>query len=77
MSQILDTILLTALPASGKSEVRRYLDVQDATAVAGQFHMGPTVQLDDYPYVHMMRRISEELVEVGQPPLFFLSLIHI
>ncbi len=73
MSRLLDTVLLTALPASGKSEVRRYLALQDAATVAGQFHMGPTVQLDDYPYVHMMRRISQEMVAMGLPPAFFPS----
>ena len=61
MSRLLDTVLLTALPASGKSEVRRYLALQDARTVAEDFHMGPTVQLDDSPYVHMMRRISQEM----------------
>jgi hypothetical protein len=73
MSRILDTILLTALPASGKSEVRRFLARQDAETVARDFHMGPTVQLDDYPYVHMMRRISQECVEMGTQPPFFES----
>jgi hypothetical protein len=71
MSQLLDTILLTALPASGKSEVRRFLAQQDADTVAREYHMGPTVQLDDYPYVHMMRRISQECVEMGTEPPFF------
>lgn len=71
MTRILDTILLTALPASGKSEVRRFLAQQDADTVARDYHMGPTVQLDDYPYVHMMRRISQECVAMGtQPPYF-------
>jgi hypothetical protein len=73
MSSLLDTILLTALPASGKSEVRRFLTEQDAQTVASSFHMGPTVQLDDYPYVHMMRRISQECVDLGVQPPFFAS----
>lgn len=73
MSRLLDTILLTALPASGKSEVRRYLAQCDPRTVAGDFHMGSVVQLDDYPYVHLMRRISEELAGAGQPPIFFPS----
>lgn len=73
MSRLLDTVLLTALPASGKSEVRRYLALQDARTVVGDFHMGPTVQLDDYPYVHMMRRISQEMVAAGLEPAFFSS----
>ncbi len=73
MARILDTVLLTALPASGKSEVRRYLALQDPGAAVRDFHMGPTVQLDDYPYVHLMRRISEEMAGAGMEPLFFPS----
>ena len=30
-----------------------------------ELHLGPTVQLDDYPYVHMMRRVSQELRKLG------------
>jgi hypothetical protein len=73
MTRLIDTLLLIALPASGKSEVRRYLAHLSDEVVAGDFHMGPTVQLDDYPYVHMMRRISEELVQRGAEPVFFPS----
>ena len=73
MSKLIDTILLTALPASGKSEVRRFLALQDAETVAHEYYMGPTVQLDDYPYVHMMRRISQECVDRKIEPPFFRS----
>ncbi len=73
MSRLLDTVLLTALPASGKSEVRRFLGAQDPTTVARDYHMGPTVQLDDYPYVHMMRRIAQTLGDAGHDPIFFPS----
>lgn len=73
MDRLIDTILLNALPASGKSEVRRYLAQLDPESVRRDFHMGETVQLDDYPYVHMMRRISEELVQRGNPGVFFAS----
>ncbi|MBM4397821.1 MAG: hypothetical protein FJ087_19320 [Deltaproteobacteria bacterium] len=71
MSRTLDTVLLLALPASGKSEVRRYLAEQPAAACRDDFHMGPTTQLDDYPYVHMMRRIDDELVALGGERAFF------
>ncbi|MDZ4806353.1 MAG: hypothetical protein SGI90_15960 [Candidatus Eisenbacteria bacterium] len=73
MSRNFDTLLLTALPASGKSEVRRWLAMQDFVSQSRDFHMGETVQLDDYPYVHMMRRISEELTHAGHDPIFFPS----
>jgi len=73
MQPHLDTLLLLALPASGKSELRRYLaSVDDATALA-DFGLGPTVQLDDYPYVHLMRRINEEITRLGGPPVFYAS----
>lgn len=72
-ARVIDTLLLAALPASGKSEVRRFLELQDPDVIARDFHLGETVQLDDYPYVHMMRRISEEMARLGETPLFFQS----
>lgn len=71
MARIIDTLLLLALPASGKSEVRRYLDSMDPGECRRDFHMGETVQLDDFPYVHLMRRIDEELVKAGSPRVYF------
>ncbi len=65
MSQLLDTILLFSLPASGKSEVRRYLASLTPEQCRNDFHMGPTLQLDDYPYVHLMHRIDDELKANG------------
>lgn len=73
MAFLFDTLLLCALPASGKSEVRRYLGSLSAEEVADSFHLGETVQLDDYPYVHMMRRISEELHALQDDGVFFVS----
>jgi hypothetical protein len=69
----IDTLLLLALPASGKSELRRYLASVDTDVAARDFGLGPTVQLDDYPYVHLMRRVSEELRRLGASPVFFAS----
>ena len=71
MPEILDVLLLLALPASGKSEVRRYLASLTPEQCRNDFHMGPTVQLDDYPYVHMMRRVSQELRKLGSDGVFF------
>jgi hypothetical protein len=71
MSRLIDVLLLTALPASGKSEVRRYLAGLTPEQCRDEMHLGPTVQLDDYPYVHLMRRVSQELRKLGQDGLFF------
>jgi hypothetical protein len=71
MEKRIDTLLLLALPASGKSEVRKYLSTLSADQCQRDFGMGPTVQLDDFPYVHLFRRIDEELLKMGQRPMFF------
>jgi hypothetical protein len=71
MSDIIETVLLLALPASGKSEVRRYLDLLPEQDCRARYHLGPTAQLDDYPYVHLMRVIDETLERTGQARLFF------
>ena len=74
MKRTIDTLLLLALPASGKSEVRRYLALLSPERCREDFHLGETVQLDDFPYVHIMRRISEELRGRGQDDgVFFQS----
>jgi len=71
MAQVFDTLLLLALPASGKSEVRRYLDGLPPQVSERDFHMGRTVQLDDFPYVHVMRRVDDELMAMEAQRVFF------
>ena len=71
MEQIFRTVLLLALPASGKSEVRNLMTQMDAGQRKEDFHIGPNLQLDDYPYVHMMRRIDEELERIGEERIFY------
>lgn len=73
MSKHIDVLLLLALPASGKSEVRRYLASLSPEQCHDQFGIGHTVQLDDFPYVHIMRRITDELCDRGHTGMFFLS----
>jgi hypothetical protein len=70
-SEILDTVLLFSLPASGKSEVRSYMASLTAEQCVREMAMGPTLQLDDYPYVHFMHRIDDELHGNGHPYLFY------
>lgn len=69
----LDTLLLLALPASGKSEIRRYLAHVEPDVAERDFHLGPTVQLDDYPYVQLMRRIDDVLAGAGGDRVFYTS----
>jgi hypothetical protein len=66
----LDVLLLLALPAAGKSEIRTYLGSLDEPALA-DLGFGPQVHLDDYPYVHLMRRLSAGLRDAGRPAGFF------
>jgi len=68
---MIEVLLLLALPASGKSEVRRYLESLSTDERLRTFGLGRMVQLDDFPYVHLMRRISEEAREIGVEPPFF------
>ena len=67
----LQVVLLIALPASGKSEVRKYLEHMPVEKRISDFHMGDTVQFDDFPYVHLMRCVDQELVKLGKPRLFY------
>lgn len=71
MTRVIPTLLLLALPASGKSEIRRYLSTLTPDHASDEFGLGRTIQLDDYPYVHLMRRISAELRHLYQAPVFF------
>jgi hypothetical protein len=71
MPQLLDVVLLLALPASGKSEIRRYLGSLTPEQCRNDMHLGQTVDLDDYPYVHLMRRISQVLINAGSDGVFF------
>ncbi|MBM4371180.1 MAG: hypothetical protein FJ098_05975 [Deltaproteobacteria bacterium] len=72
MTDRLHTVLLFALPASGKSEVRTYLDSGTFLGrLGGESPVGPTLQLDDYPYVHAMHRIDDELKARGYEYVFY------
>ena len=68
-----DTVLLIALPASGKSEVRNYLTHMPIEKRITDFHMGDTIQFDDFPYVHLMRLIDEELIKLKKPVFFYFA----
>ena len=69
----LEVLLLLALPAAGKSEIRNYLTNLSDEKRLEEFNVGKMVQLDDFPYVFFMRRISEELDKRGVDPIFYQS----
>lgn len=60
-NKVFKVVLLQALPASGKSEVRNFMANIEPQRLQNEFHIGKNLQLDDFPYVHMMRRIDNEL----------------
>ena len=62
-NNVFKVVLLQALPASGKSEVRNFMAHVEPERLQNEFHIGENLQLDDFPYVHMMRRIDEELAK--------------
>lgn len=70
-TQLIETLLLFSLPASGKSEMRKYMASLSPEQCRDDFHIGQTLQLDDYPYVHFMHRLDDELVKVGRPAVFY------
>jgi hypothetical protein len=70
-NKLFKVILLVALPASGKSELREFLNHMPKEKLRDEFHIGETVQLDDFPYVHFMRCIDNELEKLNQARIFY------
>ena len=66
-NKVFKVVLLQALPASGKSEVRNFMANIEPERLKKEFHIGENLQLDDFPYVHMMRRIDNELKPWASP----------
>ena len=55
---VLPILMFCALPASGKSETRRYLKTLTKEDTK-KFHLGETsTQVDDFPYVDGMKKID-------------------
>lgn len=67
---IFRNLFLFALPASGKSEIRKFLETMSPKQRREEMHIGGMVELDDFPYVHLLRVIDKALIEMGKPPVF-------
>ena len=69
--KILPILMFSALPASGKSESRRYLHSLTKEQTE-KFHLGETdTQVDDYPYVDAMRKIDVIANKIFGYPIFY------
>lgn len=73
MRRPFDVVLLLALPASGRAEIRRYLDSLPTQTRLEEFGLGPVIRLGDVAYLRLLRRIDRALEEAGRPPLYFAS----
>ncbi|MBQ1826694.1 MAG: hypothetical protein II126_01870 [Erysipelotrichaceae bacterium] len=70
---VFDVILLNALPASGKSELRKFMNENNPDQMVSDFHIGENLQLDDFPYVWLMRQVDIALQKRGYDPLYYPS----
>lgn len=71
MSSVLPILMFSSLPASGKSESRRYLKSLSIEQNK-KFHLGDTTtQVDDYPYVHAMKVIDDAANKILNETIFF------
>jgi hypothetical protein len=70
MRDLLHTIILTARPAAGKSEVIDYLKKLSADERARRFHVGEIVEIDDFPYIWEKFEEDQILEEAGRERLW-------
>jgi hypothetical protein len=64
-----DIIFLIARPAAGKSEVIDYLKRTDTQTRRARFHMGPFIELDDFPMLWAWFEEDRLLTRMGHPRL--------
>jgi hypothetical protein len=73
MEKSVHTLLLLGLPASGKSELRRYLAHLDPETRRRDLRIGHPALLDELPYVRLMRGVDRALRAEGRDGIFLLS----
>ena len=69
--KVLPILIFSSLPASGKSETRRYL--KSLTKEENKkIRLGDTsTQVDDYPYVDAMKKIDRACIKTLNTTVFF------
>src|SRR5512140_1646535 len=70
MNDIFHTIILTARPAAGKSEVIDFLKKLDPATRREQFHVGQIVEIDDFPYIWEKFEEDKILEDAGRERLW-------
>jgi hypothetical protein len=70
VSERFETIILIGRPAAGKSETIDYLKRTAEAERAQRFHIGPFVELDDFPFVWETFEIDDLLTKLGKPRVF-------
>jgi hypothetical protein len=65
-----EVIILTARPASGKSEVIDYLKKTNLATRKKRFHIGEFEEIDDFPFVWDTFVIDDIMTKHGKPRLF-------
>ena len=70
MSDVFHTIILTARPAAGKSEVIDFLKKQNGEDRRTIYHVGEIVEIDDFPYIWEKFEEDKILSESGRPRLW-------
>jgi hypothetical protein len=70
MPDIFHTIILTARPAAGKSEVIDFLKKQNPDDRRKIYHVGEIVEIDDFPYIWEKFEEDKILSDAGRPRLW-------
>ena len=70
MEGAFETLILIGRPAAGKSEVIDYLKKTGEADRRRRFHIGPFVEVDDFPFVWETFEIDDILSRMGRPRCF-------
>lgn len=69
MHDTFDILFLIARPAAGKSEIIDYLKRTDEQTRRARFHIGPFIELDDFPLLWAWFEEDRILTRLGRPRL--------
>ncbi|MBM3325046.1 MAG: hypothetical protein FJY66_05200 [Calditrichaeota bacterium] len=70
MTQIFHTIILTARPAAGKSEVIDFLKKLPAEERRSRYHIGQIAEVDDFPYIWEKFEEDDIFSKHGRPRVY-------